>query len=188
MISKIAAFFSIGLMCLSLPVVAEEPWRGGEFQGTVILTVSGNIGNATRTGNDENVDKFFDYNAIDFDEAAQFDYAALAALPQHTVSADFPKDGPVVTFTGPLLADVLDAAGADGELVTVSALDGYAIEAPLSKLIEYGAIVALSRDGVIFGIGDFGPTQIAFPRAERAALSDMNDDWWVWSIYHIRVE
>ena len=49
-------------------------------------------------------------------------------------------------------------------------------------------MVATSRDGQPMGIGDFGPTQIVFPRADRDDLKDMPDDWWVWSIFHIRVE
>jgi hypothetical protein len=27
-----------------------------------------------------------------------------------------------------------------------------------------------------------------FPRSERDDLADMPDDWWIWQIYHIKVE
>ncbi len=118
----------------------------------------------------------------------EFDLDALQALPQVDVTADFPKDGPKVAFTGPLLADVLAAAGAEGETVTVQAMDGYAVEVPMSEMMDKGAVVALKRDGKELGIGGFGPTQIVFPRAERADLAEMPDDWWIWSIYHISVE
>ena len=53
-------------------------------------------------------------------------------------------------------------------------------------MVDKGAVVALARDGKALGIGGFGPTQIVFPRAERADLADMPDDWWIWQIYHIR--
>ena len=96
------------------------------------------------------------------------------------MKADFPKGRQVHTYEGVLLADVLAAAGATGTKVTVQALDGYAVETPLDELVAMGAVVAYKRNGVAFGIGDFGPTQIVFPRAERDDLADMSDDLWVW--------
>lgn len=162
--------------------VAEET-----SQGTVLLTVTGALDNPTRGGFDPDSDKFFGYSEVEFSKAAQFDYEGLTALDMKKVSADFPKGRQIHEFEGPLLIDVLKAAGATGETVTMQALDGYAIEVPLKELEEAGAVVALKRDGVAFGIGDFGPTQIVFPRAERADLKDMPDDNWIWSIFHISV-
>ncbi len=180
-------FFAAGLSFVALPALAAHVWRDGEFRGTVILTVTGNVEMPTRGPSSEAVDKFFIFNDLSFNSAAQFDVAALQALPQVSIKADFPKDGPVYTFEGPLLEDVLRAAGATGETVTIRALDGYAVEIPLEEAIAKGAVVALKRDGIPFAIGDFGPTHIVFPRAERIALSSMSDDWWVWSIYNIEV-
>lgn len=157
-------------------------------EGPIILTVTGKLNAPTRQAYSEEDDKFFGYYEVDFDQAAQFDYDKLRALDLHSVQADFPKGGPVHTFEGPLLADVLKAAGAEGKTVTVLALDGYGIEAPLQELVDQGAVVALRRNGTPFAIGDYGPTQIVFPRAERDDLADMPDDHWVWSIFHISVE
>ncbi len=167
---------------------AAEVWRQGEFRGTVILTVTGNVALPTRHGSSEDVDKFFMFNGITFDKAAQFDVATLQALPQVTVNADFPKGGLVYAFEGPLLKDVLESVGAMGEVVTIRALNGYAVDIPLAEAYAAGAVVALKRDGIPFAIGDFGPIHVVFPRADRADLADMNDDWWVWSVYHIHVE
>jgi len=166
---------------------AGEIWRTGEFRGTVILSITGTVALPTRGPSDESIDKFFVYNDLQFDKATQFDFAALQVFPQVEVQADFPMGGPVYTFSGPLLGDVLRAAGAKGSTVTIRALDGYAVEIPMQEAIDKGALVALKRDGIPFAIGDFGPTQIVFPRAERNDLSEMNDDWWVWSIYNIEV-
>lgn len=181
-------FLTMALIVLAIPASAEGVWREGAFRGTVILTLTGNIELPTRGPSTGDVDKFFGYNDIEFDKAAQFDVAALAALPQATIKADFPKDGPVYTFEGPLLADVMHAGGATGDTVTIRALDGYAVEIPMTDAVSMGAVVALKRDGIPFAIGDFGPTHVVFPRADRTDLADMNDDWWVWSIYHIVVE
>jgi hypothetical protein len=156
--------------------------------GPVLLTVTGDVANANRGPVDPAQDKLFVFNSVTFDKAMEFDLETLEALPQASVKADFPMGGAVVEFTGPLLADVLAAAGASGEKVTVQAMDGYAVEVPAAELVEKGAVVALARDGKPLGIGGFGPTQIVFPRAEREDLKGMNDDWWIWQIYHIKVD
>lgn len=171
----------------SQPLSAQE-WRQVEFRGTVILTVTGNVALPTRSESSEDLDKFFMLNDITFDKAAQFDVAALRALPQISVKADFPKGGRVYLFEGPLLKDVLESVGAMGKVATVRALDGYAVDIPIADAYAAGAVLALKRDGIPFAIGDFGPTQVVFPRADRADLADMIDDWWVWSVYHINVE
>lgn len=157
-------------------------------EGPALLTVTGEIENTNRGPVDPDYDKLFVFNEVSFDKAMQFDQDALAALPQQTIQTDFPKGGSTVEFSGPLLADVLAAAGASGEMVTLRAMDSYAVEAPLEELTEKGAMIALMRDGRALGIGDFGPAQIVFPRAEREDLSDMPDDWWIYQVYNITVE
>lgn len=156
--------------------------------GPVLLTVTGAISNTNRGPSDPDYDKLFAFNDVTFDKAMEFDADALAALPQASVATDFPKGGPTVTFAGPTLADVLAAAGAQGGSVTIRAMDGYAVEAPLMEMVGSGAVLATSRDGKPLGIGNFGPVQVVFPRSERADLAEMPDDWWVWQIYHVVVE
>lgn len=156
--------------------------------GPILLTVTGNVENPNRGGYDADNDKFFGYNEVEFSAAREFDLEALKDLNMVTIKADFPKGRQVHSFEGPLLVDVLKAAGANGETVVVQALDGYAVEVPFDEMIANGAVVALKRNGASFGIGDFGPTQIVFPRAERAELAEMPDDHWVWSIFHISVK
>jgi hypothetical protein len=177
-------FLLAGFLALMVPMFAHA----SDGDCATLLTVTGDVSNPNRGGYDAETDKFFGYTEVEFDKAHAFDCVALRALPSVTIKADFPKGRQIHTYEGPLLADVLAVAGAAGETVTVQALDGYAVEAPLAEMLEKGAVVALRRDGKAFGIGDFGPSQIVFPRAERDDLTDMNDDWWVWSIFHIRVE
>ena len=182
------AVLATALCMATIPATAENTNSSGDVSSTIILTVSGEVGNPTRTGSDEAIDKFFDYNNLSFEKAAQFDFFGLATLNQQTITTDFPMGGDTVTFEGPLLSDVLNAAGAAGDTVTLTALDGYAIEVPFQELVDKGAVLALARDGIPFGIGDFGPTQLVFPRSDREDLADMNDDWWIWSIYYISIE
>ena len=156
--------------------------------GPVLLTVTGDIADPNRGPLDPDFDKLFIFNEVSFDKAKEFDLSTLEKLPQAVVHADFPKGGAATEFTGPLLKDVLAAAGARGNTVTVQAMDGYAVEVPMQEMVDKGAVVALARDGKPLGIGSFGPTQIVFPRTDRPELADMPDDWWIWSIYHIDVE
>ncbi len=177
--NTLVAFATLAALGATGPAFADGP---------VLVTVSGAVENVNRGPVDPEMDKLFVFTDVSFDSAMEFDLDALQALPQVDVTADFPKDGPKVAFTGPLLADVLAAAGAEGETVTVQAMDGYAVEVPMAEMMDKGAVVALKRDGKPLGIGGFGPTQIVFPRAERADLAEMPDDWWIWSIYHISVQ
>ncbi len=174
--------FTVLATAFAAPLSAETPLRG-----PIILTISGDVANASR-GTVSEDDKFFLYNDVDFTQAAQFDYAALQGIGMTTVQADFPMGGPIHEFQGPLLADVLAAAGASGSTVTVKALDGYQVDIDLAEAVANGAVIALKRDGMPFALGDFGPTQLVFPRAERADLADMNDDTWIYSIYYMHVE
>jgi len=172
----LAAIVAVGM---TEPVFAEGP---------VMVTVSGSVSNSNRGPIDAEVDKLFAHNDVTFEKAHEFDLGALEALPQVRIRADFPRGGRIIEFEGPKLADVLAAAGAEGGTVMIQAMDGYAVEVPMSEMMDKGAVVALSRDGKELGIGGFGPTQIVFPRAERDDLAEMPDDWWIWSIYHISVE
>ena len=156
--------------------------------GPTLLTVTGEITDTNRGPVDPETDKLFIFNDVSFDKAREFDLGMLETLPQTTVHADFPKGGAEAEFTGPLLEDVLEAAGAEGKTIMIQAMDGYAIEAPMDELVGKGAVVAIARDGKALGIGGLGPTQIVFPRADRADLADMSDDWWIWQIFHIKVE
>jgi len=80
--------------------------------GQVVLTVSGRV----RMPNDGNV--------------AQFDMLMLAALPQTSFTTRTPWYAQPRRFTGPLLRDVLAAAGAQGTLIRLTALNDYKVELP----------------------------------------------------------
>jgi len=175
------SLMSVALLAGNTQILAAD-------NGPVALTITGEVKTPNRGGYDAETDKFLGFFEIEFDRAFTFSLADLQALSAVTIKADFPKGGAIHSFTGPLLADVLAAAGATGDEVTVQALDGYAVATPMEEMIAQGAVVAYQRNGKIFGIGDFGPTQIVFPRAEREELADMSDDNWIWSIFHIQVK
>ncbi|QDL92153.1 hypothetical protein FDP22_10435 [Paroceanicella profunda] len=182
----IAATLALAGGSLALSLTGRE--AAAQQAGPVILTVTGDVSKPNRGGFDPGVDKFFEHNAVEFREGTGFDYLSLEKLDMIKVRADFPKGGDEHEYEGPSIASVLEAAGADGDTVTAMALDGYAVEVPVSYLVRNGAILALKRDGHPMAIGGFGPTQIVFPRAERDDLKEMNDDYWIWSVFHMKVQ
>ncbi|MEX0970572.1 MAG: hypothetical protein WD046_09035 [Paracoccaceae bacterium] len=159
-----------------------------DLRGPAILTVSGNVANFSRGAMDPDYDKFFDYNGVEFHAAAAFDYATLATLGQLTYTTDFPQGDSKHAFEGPLLADVLRLAGVTGTTISLRALDGYALELPLAELLAKDPILALKRDGIFLGLGDFGPSHLVFARGSRPDLDMLDDTTWIWSVFHIDVQ
>jgi hypothetical protein len=156
--------------------------------GPVIVTVTGAVANTNRGPFDANKDIFFKNQQVTFQRAAAFDLAMLEALAQRTVESDYPQGGPLHKFEGPLLRDVLKAAGATGKVVKVLAIDGYNQEIEIREIEQWPILLALKEDGKYMPLGGFGPTRIVFPRRDVPALADRNDDKWVWAVVQIGVE
>ncbi len=95
--------------------------------GEVVLTISGKVGqpNAGRR--------------------AVFDMAMLEKLPQHSFSTNTPWHAGPTRFTGPLLRDVLAAAGANGSKLVAVALNDYKTDIPFTDAARYDVIVAAQR-------------------------------------------
>lgn len=159
------------------------------LSGPVVLTVAGAVQNPNRGPVDPFADGFFVHHEIAFDRATEFDLAALEALGMHEVSAQYPNWPARSTFEGPLLADVLAAAGAAGRTVRTLALDGYAAEIPASDLRTYPIVLAVKRDGRYLGLGGRGPLWVIYPRDDFPALQQAKDDASLaWAVFAILVD
>ena len=114
--------------------------------GEVLLTVSGAI---TETNGGD---------------VASFDDAMLAALPQvsFTTSTIWTKDRQI-TFTGPTLASILEAAGAEGNRIRARAVNDYLVEFEAGEIGPEVPVVARLIDGSPFGIRDNGPLWVVYP-------------------------
>lgn len=157
--------------------------------GPVLLTVAGAVENANRGPVDGFTDAFFAYHEIAFERAAEFDQVALEALGMHETRAHYPNWPGESTFEGPLLADVLKAAGAGGGALRAVALDGYASVIPLADLEKYPMLLALKRDGKYLGLGGRGPAWIVYPREDHAELQAAEDDSGLaWAVFVLVVE
>jgi hypothetical protein len=118
----------------------------------VVLTVSGNVGEP---------------NA---DDRADFDMAMLEKLPQHSFTTSTPWYPEPKTFTGPLLRDVLAAAGARGATLRAVALNDYKTEIPAGDADRYDVIVARLLDGKPMLTREKGPLFIVYPFDSKSEL------------------
>jgi hypothetical protein len=186
MLRSLFAAAALLALCVSLPVAAADL---AQPKGPVVLTIHGKVANTNRGALNEFEDAFFKFGSVTFDKAAQFDVAMLEKLGMKTLSVKYDTWPKAYKFEGPLLADVLTAAGATGRTVKVYALDGYGAEIPMDELRQYPVLLALKADGKYLGLGGRGPTWVVYPRDDRhPGLKSHDDAKWVWSALRIEVE
>lgn len=113
--------------------------------GDVLLTITGQVRNPN-AGN-----------------SANFDMAMLERLPQTTFSTRTPWYSQARRFTGPLLRDVLRAAGAQGSLLRARALNDYRVDIPFDDAQRFDLIIARLLDGAPMPVRDKGPLFVVYP-------------------------
>jgi hypothetical protein len=133
--------FAVAASLLSLPALAALP----KPTGRVILTVKGS-------------------------QQADFDDAMLAAMPQRTLKTQTPWHEGVKAFTGPLLRDVLAAAGAQGKTIRAVALNDYKVDIPFDDARTIDVVMARLLDGKPMPVRDKGPLFIIYPFDDRPEL------------------
>ena len=111
----------------------------------------------------------------------------LTSRKQVEISARAKGWRSVVAIRGPLLSDILKMAGATGSTVTLSALDGFAVELTPEELSAHEWVLGLLADGKPLGLGDKGPIWLAYDTSGLDALPAGSDAKWVWSVFHIEV-
>jgi hypothetical protein len=120
--------------------------------GRVVLTLSGKL----RNPND---------GAL-----AQFDMAMLERLPQSHFTTHTPWYTQPRKFSGPLLRDVLSAAGAHGTTLRAVALNDYWVEIPVEDSARHDVLVARLLDDKPMAVRDKGPLFVIYPFDARPEL------------------
>ena len=121
-------------------------------KGKVVLTITGKISQTNADGR------------------ADFDMAMLEALPQHSFSTATPWFNAPKRFTGPLLRDVLAAAGAKGSTLNAVALNNYKVEIPADDAGKFKLLMATRLDDKPMAVREKGPLFIVYPYDESADL------------------
>ncbi|MDH4392945.1 MAG: molybdopterin-dependent oxidoreductase [Aquabacterium sp.] len=121
-------------------------------KGKVLLSLVGTLGHTNAAGRTD------------------FDMAMLEALPQHSFSTSTPWYKEVRRFSGPLLRDVLGAAGAKGTTLRAVALNDYKVDIPMEDTLRHKVLLATRVDGRPMAVRDKGPLFIIYPYDESADL------------------
>lgn len=140
-------------------------------KGDVILTVTGHVEHPNAGAN------------------AEFDLEMLEALASRSGTMETPWTTGKITFSGPLLSAVLDAAGASGETLSVKALNDYAAEVPMSDVRDLQTMLATRMDGQTMSVRDKGPLFLIYPFDTNPDL--YNEKYFsrsVWQIKEIEVK
>ncbi|HLA30521.1 MAG TPA: molybdopterin-dependent oxidoreductase [Pseudomonas sp.] len=114
-------------------------------------------------------------------QQAVFDMPMLHALPQHSFTTQTPWYPQPVKFTGPLLRDVLAAAGSTGARIVAIALNDYRTEIPVQDTLDHEVIVATLMNDKPMPVREKGPLFIVYPfdsKAELQAATFYNRSAW----------
>jgi len=164
-------------------------------RGPTLLTVTGAIAKPNRGSFDRVADQMMHRQRLSFDKAFTFDFAALAALPAITIKPTLEYDSRPHALSGPLLVDVLKAAGAqtgDGSNLLLRAVDGYAVAVALARAKAQRFIVATHMDGAPMALGGLGPLWAIYDadRVPEMANRPVGERFTTcpWALYHIEVQ
>ena len=101
---------------------------------------------------------------------AVFDREMLERLPQRRIVTGTPWAQGQRTYAGPWLRDVLAAAGATGQRLSVRALNDYSAVVPRSDADGLELMLALKVDGQPIRTRDKGPLLLMYPFDQRPDL------------------
>lgn len=90
---------------------------------------------------------------------------------------------------GVLMRDLVKYAGGRGTSIKIIALDGYAMDIPMSDFDKYDAVVATEIDGKPLTVRDHGPAWLIYPASQHPELKDtVYDSRSVWQIKTIEID
>jgi hypothetical protein len=107
------------------------------------------------------------------EERVAFDMSRLERLPQRTLRTTTPWYTAARDFTGPLLRDLLAAAGlpaSGGTTARCTALNDYRVDVPLEDARRFDVVVARLLDGKPMSVREKGPFFVIYPFDDRPDL------------------
>lgn len=135
--------------CLGL---APAAWALDKPADPVVLTISGQV------------------SAPNAGKTAVFSMEMLVKLPQHKVFTKSPWYPEGAEFTGPLLRDVLAAAGAKGSKIVAVALNDYKTDIPFADAAQHDVILARLMNGKPMPVREKGPLFVVYPLDSKPEL------------------
>lgn len=148
---------TLALAAGTLPTQAMTPVRHSE---PAVLTLTGAIDRSNRGPVDQVLEQLMHKQGVKGERVWSMSLADLAALPQTEIHPTVEYDGKIHTLSGPLLADVLKAAGIAAQkpkTILLHGIDGYSPEVDLQQALRFGYVLAIKMDGKPLSIGGLGP-------------------------------
>jgi hypothetical protein len=96
-------------------------------------------------------------------DTAQFDLEMLERLAGRTGEMTTPWSEAAVAYSGPYLRSVLEAAGAHGATLKVTALNDYSASIPFADAAELDTILATRANGKLLSVREKGPLFLIYP-------------------------
>lgn len=118
------------------------------------------------------------------DGTAQFDLAMLEALAGRSGEMETPWTKGRAVFSGPLLRAVIEAAGAHGTTMKVTAINDYAAEVPMDDALLLDTILATRMNGETMSVREKGPLFLVYPFDKDPAL--YNEKYFSRSVWQIK--
>ena len=185
-------FLGAAFAAAAVPAFAQD--RAARRQGPALLTVTGAGVRANRGPFDPVRDQMMGKQKLTFTQAHAFDFRALTGLRSHAIQPTLEYDGKPHRLRGPLLGDVLRAAGVTsttGQLA-MRAIDGYAPTIAIADALRQRFIVATHLDGEPMALGGLGPLWAVFDadRFPESAAKPVDQRFaqCPWGLYHINVQ
>lgn len=178
----------------ALPSFASARQADKSVRGPALLTVTGAIDRGNRGPFDPALDRMMHKQNVTFDKARVFDFASITALPAVSIKPTLEYDSKPHTLSGPLLSDIVAAAGALGSAsqILLRAVDGYAVVVSLANAHKYRFIVATHLDGSPMPLGGLGPLWAVYDadRFPDMSAKPINQRFALcpWGLYHIEAQ
>jgi len=162
----------IGVLCVMAGMfTGPAAWALDAPKGPVVLQVSGLI------------------EAHNQSKVAALDMKALQALPQKSFTTQTPWDQKPVTFSGPLLRDVLQLVKSKGQHIRAVALNDYRVKLPVSDALEHDVVVAVQMNGQAIPVRTKGPLFVVYPFDSKKELQHKTYyERSIWQLKAIEVE
>lgn len=142
---KMRLFFAIIAAAFTFCLTSAQAKELVTPTGEVVLTISGNIGQAGPDG------------------TAQFDMEMLQALPQRSFETSTIWTEGKASFVGVPLSVLMKRVGAEGSAIRATAINDYAVEIPADSISAQDPIVAYEMDGAAMSRRQKGPLWIVYP-------------------------
>ena len=185
---------SLGASAAAVMASSQAAPKTASKAGPALLTLTGAITRYNRDALDPALDQLMAKQKVAFDRAYTFDYDALGTLPQASIRPVIEYDEKAHTLSGPLLADVIRAAGGTvGEKTSVllRAIDGYAVTVGADDLARYRFMVATHLDGKPMPLGGLGPLWAVYDadRFPEMAAKPVRERFGLcpWALYHVNL-